>query len=611
MPATNAPAVAPAGVGRWRARLAPLAAALVLAGCSFVPTYERPALPVATDWPIAPSGLGVVTPQELASATATDTPVVPAAGVGWRQFYQSPQLQQLIELALQNNRDLRIAVLNIEAARAQFNIQRSELAPTLGAGVSGQRQRVPGDLSPSGSAVTSSQIQVGVSMPSFEIDLFGRLRSLSEAALAQYLASEEARRNVQITLIAQVAEAWFNLYATAVQTRLTEQTLTSRQNSYDLVKARYDAGVGSALDLNQAETLLDTARSNLQTLQRLSLRARNALTVLTGVPNPPMPGDNQLLGETALLAEIPAGIPAAVLLARPDVLAAEQELRAANANIGAARAAFFPNISLTALLGTASNQLSGLFTGGSLTWNYAPQIAIPLFTGGALRNQLELAEVRRNIAVANYERTIQQAFREVSDALAGTATYQQQIQAENDLVDAAKRSLDLAQLRYDSGVDSYLQVHDAERTLYTAQQELVGTRLEELLNRVALYKALGGGWLAETEGPAPRLEGPPETNLMSAAQRDTRVTAPADLPSLATTPAQAATPASTDVAETPMAPAVPAPAPAATAVDANRPAQPVATEVAPAPVTPASGPAGTVQVLEQRTWRDAIRQAPR
>lgn len=522
MPATNAAisAVAAAAPGRWRARLAPLVAALVLAGCSFVPAYERPALPVATDWPIPPTGLGVVTPQELAQANAANQPVVPAAGVGWRQFYQSAELQQLIELALANNRDLRIAILNIEAARAQFNIQRSELGPTLGAGASGARQRVPGDLSPSGSAVTSSQIQVGVSMPSFEIDLFGRIRSLSEAALAQYLATEEARRNVQITLIAQVAEAWFNLYATAAQTRLTEQTLKSRESSFDLVKARYDAGVGSALDLNQAQTLLDAARSNLQTLQRLSLRARNALTVLTGVPNPPLPADNQLLRNAPLLAEIPAGLPAAVLLSRPDVLAAEQELLAANANIGAARAAFFPNISLTALLGTASNQLSGLFSGGSLTWNYSPQIAIPIFTSGALRNQLELAEVRRDIAVANYERTIQRAFREVSDALAGTATYQAQIEAETDLVDAAKRSLDLAQLRYDSGVDSFLQVHDAERTLYGAQQELVATRLEELLNRVALYKALGGGWLSSTDGPAPKLEGPDEPHMLDATLRD-------------------------------------------------------------------------------------------
>ena len=578
---------------RWP-RLAPLLAALVLAGCSFAPTYERPALPVSTDWPITPSGVGVITPAEMSAADAAGVQVPAAAGVGWRQFYRDPQLQRLIETALEHNRDLRIAILNIEVARAQYNVQRSELTPSVGVGATGQRQRVPAGLSPTGESTISSQYQVGVAMPSFEIDLFGRIRSLSEAALAQYLATEEARRNVQITLIAQVAEAWFNLYGTAAQSQLTEQTLASRQASYDLVKARYDAGVGSALDLNQAETLLDTARSNQEALRRQGLRARNALTQLTGVASPDIPDDATLLRDRPVLAEIPTGLPSSVLLARPDVLAAEQQLQAANANIGAARAAFFPNISLTALFGTASAQLSNLFSSGTHTWSFAPQITIPIFSGGALRSQLELAEVRRDIAVAEYERTIQQAFREVSDALAGTATYHSQLEAETDLVAAAQRSLDLAQLRYDSGVDSYLQFQDAERTLYSSQQGLVQTRLEELLNRVALYKALGGGWLAETDGPAPALE----DTVPEAADRSQRQPAgQAGARSQAPAASGQGTAAQPSLATTPAAPAQVAPvATPAASVDAQ-----------PAAPQPAATNTGGAVTIERSTWRDTVR----
>lgn len=604
---------------RWP-RLVPLVAALVLAGCSLAPKYERPEFPVAADWPIPPSGAGIITASEAAGSPSVQGAVPAAAGVGWRHFYRDPDLQRLIELALENNRDLRIAVLNIEAARAQYFVQRSELAPSVGVGAAGQRQRVPGDMNASGSAVISSTYQVGISMPTFEIDLFGRIRSLSEAALAQYLATEEARRNVQITLVAQVAEAWFNLYATAALVRLTEQTLESRRASYELVKARYDAGVGSALDLNQAETLLDTSRSDLLSLQRQGLRARNAITQIVGTTAPEVPDNQAMLRAAPLLAEIPAGMPSSVLLARPDVLAAEQQLISANANIGAARAAFFPNISLTALFGTASAQLSNLFSGGSLQWSFAPQIALPIFSGGALRGQLELAEVRRDIAVASYERTIQQAFREVSDGLAGTATYEKQIVAQADLVAAAQRSLDLAQLRYDSGVDSYLQLHDAERTLYGSQQGLVLTRLEELLNRVALYKALGGGWMGDTDGQAPAVEdAAPGGNIATDAQQrsaapaggapaslDTRSTAPAgtpsaSLPTLATTPARSAAPASGETPASPARGTAPV-APAATIAPA---ATPAATATPPAQAGGNSN--ADILTLERTTWRDTVR----
>lgn len=475
---------------QWFA-LAVLTAAL--AGCSLAPHYEQPAAPVAVNWPI-PEGTTAAVP---AAADAAEAPA--AAGIGWRQFFGDARLRQLITMALENNRDLRVAVLNIEAARAQYRIQRSELAPSVGVGATGTRQRTPAELNGTDSAIIGTQYQVGVSMPSFEIDFFGRVRSLSDAALAQYLATEETRRNVQIVLISQVAEAWLNLTAGDAQLALVRQTLASREQSFDLVQRRYDGGVASELDLNQAQSLLDSARSDLQAFTRTRAQALNALVLLTGLPA--MPADLATapeFGAQNILADIPTGVPSTVLLARPDVLGAEQQLRAANANIGAARAAFFPSISLTGMFGTASTQLGNLFGGGSLAWSFAPQITLPLFTGGSLQSQLDLAEVRKNIAVAQYEQAIQQGFREVADALAGRATYAQQIDAQRRLVASAQRSLDLSNRRYESGIDSFLQVQDAERTLFSAQQQLVQTRLAELVNRVALYKALGGGWVENT-----------------------------------------------------------------------------------------------------------------
>nr|MBF0682884.1 efflux transporter outer membrane subunit [Pseudomonas sp.] len=321
---------------RWR--FAPLALVAVLSACSFTPEYLRPASPVAEQWPIPPMGAGVDPAAILAG--------MPAANIGWRQFFNDTRLQELISLSLENNRDLRIAMLNIEAARAQFNIQRSALSPSLGVAGAGTRQRVPGDLAFGGDSMISSQYQVGVAMPAFEIDLFGRLRSLSESALAQYLSTEESRRNVQITLISQVAETYLNLLASNAQIELTERTLKSRQESYNLVKRRFDAGVGSALELNQSQTLLDAARSDRQAMLRARAQAMNALTLLTGTATLPDLGTSaQPFARNDLLAPIPAGLSSEVLLLRPDVLAAEQRLLSANANIGAARSAFFPTIS--------------------------------------------------------------------------------------------------------------------------------------------------------------------------------------------------------------------------------------------------------------------------
>ena len=488
---TTAPDRAPLRTSlRWSA---PLVLAAALSACSFAPEYQRPESPVATQWPIPPIGRGIDASGQQTQA---------AAGVGWRQFFNEPTLRDLISVALENNRDLRMAVLNIEAARAQYRIQRGALAPSVGVGGTGTRQRLPGDLSPSGSAVISSQYQVGVSMPAFEIDLFGRVRNLSAAALAQYLATEETRRSIQIALIAQVAETYLNLLAINTQLALVERTLESRQESLGLTQRRFDAGVGSSLELNQAQTLLESTRSERQAMLRARAQILNALALVVGTTElPELPVGPRRFGDTSLLADIPVGLNSEVLLARPDVLAAEQRLLSANANIGAARAAFFPTISLTAMLGTASAQLSGLFGGGSMAWSFSPQITAPIFAGGSLRGQLALAEIRKDISIAEYERTIQQAFREVSDALAGTATYTEQIAAQEAVVAAAQRSRDLSELRYKNGVDSFLQLQDAERTLFGAQQQLVQIRLEELQNRVALYKALGGGWVEDSEAP--------------------------------------------------------------------------------------------------------------
>lgn len=489
---------------------ASLAAALVAAvgGCSLAPKYERPAAPVQADWPDQPkltyNGYDKVTTSgtQPAAALAPATGVA-AADIGWRDFFRDPRLQALVALSLQNNRDLRVAVQRVEEARAQWGVQRGALFPTIGAGIQGTRQHLPRDLRAGGPGSTSisSQYQAGLGLTTFEIDLFGRLRSLSEAAYQQYLSTEQARRSVQISLVGEVAQAYLNLRAADVQLELTRKTLDSRQASYDLVKHRFDGGVSSELDLNQAKSLLDAASANLAELARTQAQAINALVLLVGAPlpsdlPPAAPFDN-----TQVLAAIPAGLPSALLERRPDILSAESALRSANANIGAARAAFFPTISLTGLLGVASPSLDDLFKGGQGFWSFSPSITTPIFAGGAIRSNLALAKARDNISVAQYEKSIQQAFQEVSDALAGEATYGTQVQALRALETSSARSVDLSTMRYNGGVDSYLQVQNAQVTYYNAQLQLVQAGLGALLNRVALYKALGGGWEETTKKP--------------------------------------------------------------------------------------------------------------
>ncbi|MDH1264957.1 AdeC/AdeK/OprM family multidrug efflux complex outer membrane factor [Pseudomonas sp. GD03944] len=467
--------------------------AVVLSGCSMIPDYQRPDAPVAGAWPQGEAYTG----NDAAAQTGTT-----AADLGWREFFRDPALQQLVEVALQNNRDLRVAALNIDAFRAQHRIQRSELFPSISAGGGATRQRLPGDLSQTGSSTTTGQYSATVGTSAWEIDFFGRLRSLNEQTLQQYFASEEARRSVQISLVANVATAYLTLQADEALLRLTRETLDTYEKSYELTKRSFDVGVTDALALSQARTAVESAQVSLAQYTRLVAQDRNALTLLLGSGVPAqLPAGEGL--DDDMLAEVPAGLPSDLLQRRPDVLQAEHQLRAANASIGAARAAFFPNISLTANAGTASSELSGLFDGGSGTWLFQPQINLPIFTAGRLRANLDYAEIQKNIEVAQYEQAIQVAFQEVADGLAARTTYEDQLDAQRSLVRTSEDYYRLAERRFRTGVDSYLTLLDAQRQLFSARQQLIGDRLNQLTSEVNLYKAMGGGWNEQTATPPP------------------------------------------------------------------------------------------------------------
>lgn len=468
-----------------------LAAVAALAGCSLIPHYERPAAPVDAAYP-----------QGDAYAKATADAQAPAAAeLGWRDYFADPRLRKLIEVALDNNRDLRVAALNVEAFRAQYRIQRADLFPQVDAAAQGTRQRVPADLSATGQRVISSQYGVSLGTTAWEIDLFGRLRSLSEAALEQYFASEEARRSTHIALVASVANAYLTLRADEAQLDVTRNTLGTYERSFNLTRRSYEEGIASRLDLRQSQTQVENARASLARYTRALAQDTNALTLLLGAGMPAdLPGALGL--DQKLVVDVPAGLPSDLLQHRPDILAAEHRLKAANADIGAARAAFFPRITLTASGGTASRQLSGLFAAGSGTWLFSPQITLPIFTAGSLRASLDFAKIQKDINVATYERSVQSAFREVSDGLAARGTFTDQLAAQQRLVEASQDYYKLAEERYRTGVDSYLTLLDAQRQLYNAQQALIDARLNQLTSEVNLYKALGGGWNDVTGTPA-------------------------------------------------------------------------------------------------------------
>lgn len=452
---------------------------VALAGCaSLAPDYQRPAAPVAEHWPGAGADAG------------------PSARVpGWSALIADPRLRELVQLALAHNRDLRVAALNIEKARAQYRIQRADVLPTIAAGASETAQRTPDALAVGGQGGVSRSYGVEVGISTYELDLFGRIRSLKDEALQQYLASEETRRATRISLMAEVAGSYLALAADGQLKVLAERTLDSREQAYALQQDKARIGTGSELELRQALGELEAARVEALTAAQQVQTDRNALELLLGMPLPErlLPPEGIALDAIVAVDRIPAGLPSDLLRNRPDILAAEHSLMAANADIGAARVAFFPSISLTASAGTASDQLSGLFDSGSRSWSFVPQVSLPIFNGGRLRAQLAVSKADRDIAVASYEKSIQSAFREVADALAEREVVDRQLQAQQRREVAAEAAFDLVQQRYEVGVSSYLDVLDAQRTLYAAQQAAIQTQLARETNLITLYKVLGGG----------------------------------------------------------------------------------------------------------------------
>ena len=466
-----------------RLALGAIVSLLALGGCStLIPRYERPVAPIPANY--AP---------EMRPAAGAGS--VAAADLDWRRFFADPRLRRLVELALANNRDLRVAVLNIEQTRALYDVRRADQLPSVGVGGTASRQAGSG-----GKLATT--YAVGLAVTGYELDLFGRVHDLSEAALDQYLATTETRKAVQISLVGSVATTYLALLADDELLAVTRQALATREDSTRLTKLRFDNGASSELDYRQSESLLEGARVALAQSLRQRALDENALQLLVGQALPadlpaPLPLDDRQLS-----ADLPPGLPAELLERRPDIRAAEQQLLANNANIGAARAAFFPRITLTGNLGTASSALSGLFKSGSYAFVGTAQLLQPLFDAGRNTANLGVAKANRDIAMALYEKAIQTAFREVADALAGRATLGEQLRAQAAQTNALAITYRLADLRYRAGAASYLDALDAQRSLFVAQQALVQTRALQLQNLVALYRVLGGGWKDDAAAPA-------------------------------------------------------------------------------------------------------------
>jgi multidrug efflux system outer membrane protein len=450
-------------------------ALLLTSACSMNPRLETPAAPVAQTFP----------------DTAAEAPS--AAALDWREIFGEPRLQRLIDLALENNRDLRIAALNAEAARAQFRVARGAQLPTVDGSANYSRQRLPDATSQTGAGYEFSQFSANAALTSFEIDLFGRLRSQSEAAFERYLATEEGRRAARITLIGSIVDAYLVERLADEQLALTERTLVDWRASLDITRQLHQARQVSGLDIAQAEGQVQQAEADHAMRTRMRAEAHNALQALVGAPFPSdLPAPLPLMS-LPIQTQLPAGLPSDLLTNRPDIRQAEHEMAASNADVGAARAAFFPRISLTGLFGFTSLALESLFDSGSRSWSFGPQITQPIFHGGSLKGQLQLAEVRKSIAIASYERAIQAAFREVSDGLAGRETFTRQIEAQRKAADAANKRAELSRLRYEAGIDGRLELLDAQRSDYIAQLQLLDLRRQELSSAAALYRALGGG----------------------------------------------------------------------------------------------------------------------
>jgi len=453
--------------------------AVLLTGCTMAPKYTRPEAPVPTAWP---SGPAYKEPPSVPGAPVT-------AELQWRQFFADEQLQKVIDTALKNNRDLRVAALNVERARALYRVQRAELLPRVESDVIASKSRVK--ISGTTGLVTLEEYGINLGISKWEIDFFGRIRSLSKKALEEYFATAQARRSAQILLVSEVATAYLTLAADRENLKLAQSTLESQQAAYKLIQRRFEVGLVPELDLRQVQTRVDTARVDVARYTELAAKDENALNLLAGSP---VAADllPEVLSVVAPLPDVSPGMSSEVLLRRPDILQAENLLKAANANIGAARAAFFPRIALTTAIGSASGELSGLFKSGSFVWSYAPQIVLPIFDARTW-SALKVTKVEREIAVAQYEKAIQGAFREVADALARRGTVGDQLAAQQSLLGATAKTYRLSNARYEKGIDIYLNVLDAQRSLYAAQQGLISIRLVKLANQVRLYAVLGGG----------------------------------------------------------------------------------------------------------------------
>ncbi|MDW3683562.1 efflux transporter outer membrane subunit [Cupriavidus sp. CV2] len=451
-------------------------ATVLFAGCSLIPRYERPAPPLATTYPTG----HMVTADRLA---------IPS--VGWEKAFVEPELRQLIGIALENNRDLRAATLNVRRAQARFRIQRAEQWPTVNVAVTQSKQ------SP---AFTQNIAAYGVGLTSYEVDLFGRIDSLKQAALANYLGAASSRQAAQISLVATVAQGYLALLADNQALSVVWEILKAREASHALAELKFTEGAATAVDVRQSEWLVADARAGLAQVERRRSQNLSALVLVLGVPS--WPEDVRIDGmplpeEDTLLGQIPFGLPSDLLTRRPDIDAAEKQLIAANANIGAARAAFFPRITLTGSFGRASPDLSDLFDHATRAWSFAPQLTLPIFDFGANRANLDVAKIDRELAVAQYEKTIQSAFKEVSDALGDKETWARELDAARARLKASAEAHALVALRYREGGANYLEVLDAQRTLLDAQQAVVHAHLASLQSTVSLYKSLGGGWSAE------------------------------------------------------------------------------------------------------------------
>ena len=475
-----------------------LALTAALAGCAnLAPDYTQPTAPVPARW----TSQAAAKPA-IGSTGQTDGEI-DADHLGWREFFLDPRLQQVIAAALDNNRDLRVAALNIEKARAQYRITDANRYPSISATGTSSASRTPAELSTSGRAAVSRQQSVTVGVSAYELDFFGRLKNLSDAALESYQYQVETRRSTHISLVAEVATAWLTLASDRDLLKLAQDTYASQSRTFELSQRSHDIGTVSGVDLASQEATVESARADVARYTSQVEQDLNALRLLVGadIDGSLLPAG---LPDTAsVVPATPAGLPSQVLLRRPDVLAAEHTLKSANADIGAARAAFFPSISLTANGGTASRTLGGLFKAGSGSWTFSPSINLPIFNAGSLRASLDSAKITRDIDVANYEKAIQTAFREVADALAVRATLDQRLDAQGKATAASEKAFRLSDARYKSGIDSYLTTLVAQRTLYSAQQSLISLRLTEQSNRITLYKVLGGGWSEQTQPMQP------------------------------------------------------------------------------------------------------------